>query len=433
MRLNREQLNLIQEKMGVDKLWSYSKVGTFDQCTWLYKLKYIDKIRVKGDNCWTWWGSASHEIMQDWYDKKFNEYIEMAGVLEKKVIEYSLIADKKYHFPDDNQWKNYIANIRHYFANTEIIPFNVINERAVLAVFQGIEKYVFQGYLDSEFVDAEGNLVIMDYKTSSISGFTGQDLIKKARQLIIYAIGVSQHGRMIDGEMRQFPIDKIKVRYDMMKYVNVTFMQKNGNIKVTKAERRNWVGHMATQLRKDLEDIPKDIEKCEKEIKKLERKYNAKVRTEDEKRELEPLIKEQYDRQAYLENYVFDEEKVAELIEQACTSNELTCMPPFIQEKYTVGNCYIDVELTPEVIEECRTELVATLDQITLKSKKGVDTEEAFDRSRIENSDSYYCVNLCDMKDHCKHYKEFKQHNEMFLMEKKPPSDQELLSLLGLG
>lgn len=432
MRLSREQLNTIKDMMGVDTLWSYSKVGAYDQCTHLYFLKYVKNIRVKGDNCWTWWGSASHGIIQDWYDKKFNEYVEMAGVLEKKVIEYSLIEDEKLKFPNEDQWKSYIANLRHYFANTEIIPFNVVNERAVLAVFHGKKKYVFQGYLDSEFVDGEGNLIIMDYKTSSLSGFSGKDLIKKARQLIIYAIGVNQHGRMVDGEMRQFPMDKIKVRYDMMKYVNVSFVQKNGNVKVTKAERRNWVGHIANQVRKDLEDVPKEIENCEKEIRKLERRYNAKVRTEEEKRELEPLIKEQYDRKAYLESYMFDSVKITELIEEACINNDLSCMPPFVQEKYKVGNCYIDVELTAEVIEECKRELVATLDAITEKTAEE-DKEEAFSRPRIDNSDSYYCVNLCDMKDHCKHYKTFREHNEMFLMEKKPPSDKELLALLGLG
>lgn len=432
MRLNREQLNLIQEKLGVDKLWSFSKVGTFDQCTWLYFLKYIKKIRVKGDNCYTWWGSASHEIIQDWYDKKFIAYANMAEELEKKVTAYNLIDDKKLKFPNDDQWNNYIANLRHYFSNTQIIPYNVINERAVLAIFQGKEKYVFQGYIDSEFVDSEGNLVIMDYKTSSMSGFSGKQLLKKARQLIIYAIGVSQHGRMIDGEMQKFPINKIKIRYDMMKYVNISFMQKNGNMNTTKAERRNWVGHIATQVRKDLEGVSKEIEKCEKEIKKLERKYNAKVRTEDEKRELEPLIKEQYDKQAYLESYVYDDIKISGLIEQACNDNSLNCMPPFVQEKYTVENCYIDVELTDEVVEECKQELIATLDQIVEKSAEQ-DKETAFDRPRIESSDSYYCVNLCDMKDHCKHYKEFKEHNEMFMIKKEQPSDQDLLAMLGLG
>lgn len=83
---------------------------------------------------------------------------------------------------------------------------------------------------------------------------------------MIYAIGITQHGRMIDGEMRQFTMDQIRIKYDMMKYCNITYTQKNGKETVTKAERRLWVAHLANKLRKDLEDVAKDIEKLEKRL-----------------------------------------------------------------------------------------------------------------------------------------------------------------------
>ncbi|MFJ8247400.1 PD-(D/E)XK nuclease family protein [Peribacillus asahii] len=431
MRLSFEQLDMIKEKMGVDKLWSFSKVGTYDQCSWLYKLKYIDKLRVKGDNCYTWWGSVAHEIIQDWYEGKYPEYGQMLEELEKKVIEYSMLDDKKLKFPSDKEWENYIANLRHYFSHVETIPFKVTNEQAVLAVFEGLEKYVFQGYIDSEYIDEDDCLVILDYKTSSMSGFTGKKLIEKARQLMIYAIGISQHGRMIDGEMRKFPLDKIKIRYDMMKYCNITFMQKNGKPKTTKAERKLWVAHIANPLRKDLEDVPKNIEKLEKEIAKLEKKMNMKKTTPEDAEGYSVACGEIALEIEALKPYVFDPIQINEMIEKATVLNDLSVFPPFVQEKYTVGNCHIDVEMTDEVIEEFKRELVDTLDTIITKTAEE-DKEEAFNRSRIENSDSYYCVNLCDLKDHCQFYKEFKEHNEMFITKQNQPSEQDLLAMLGL-
>lgn len=432
MRLTFEQLDMIKEKMGVDKLWSFSKVSTFDQCSWLYKLKYIDKIRVKGDNCYTWWGSVSHEIIQDWYDGKFEKFEDMSEALESKVVEYSLIDDKKLNFPKESEFESYIENLRHYFKYVQTIPYKVTNEKAVLAVFEGLEKYVFQGYLDSEYLDDQGNLIILDYKTSSISGFTGKKLIEKAVQLMIYAVGISQHGRMINGKMQKIPLDKIRIRYDMMKYCNITFLQKNMKEKTTKAERRTWVAHLANQLRKDLEDIPKEIEKLEKEIAKLVKKRGMKKNTPEDIEGYDVAIGDIVHQIDSLRLVSFDPIKINEMIEEAISLNNLDVFPQFIKDKYNVTNCYIEVEMTDEVIAEFKSQLVKTLDTIIEKSAEE-DKEEAFNRSRIENSDSYYCVNLCDMKDHCHFYKEYKEHNAMFVTKQEQPSDSELLAMLGLA
>ncbi|MEC2335177.1 PD-(D/E)XK nuclease family protein [Bacillus subtilis] len=430
MRLSYDQLDIIKEKMGVDKLWSFSKISTYDQCSWLYKLKYIDKIKSRGDNCYTYFGSLAHELIQDFYEDKI-KYEEMISKFEDKVLEWQMLDDPKLKFSTDQERDRYIENLRHYFKNVQTVPHKITNEQAVLAVFEGMEKYVFQGYLDSEYLDDQGNLVILDYKTSTKSGFSGKQLFKKARQLIIYAIGISQHGRMINGEMRQFPLDKIRIRYDMLKYCNVSFMQKNGKIKTTKAERRQWVAHLANQLRKDFEGVPKDIEKLEKEIAKLQRKMMMKKTTPEEAEGYSVGIGEIEEQIKSLKDDLYDPVQVSEMIEKATLENSLSALPKFIQNKYTVENCYIDVELTDEIVEEAKEAIISLLDDITVKSKED-DKDQAFNRSRIENSESFYCANTCDMKDHCTFYKEYKEHNTMFMVKSDQPSDDELLAMLGL-
>ena len=424
-RLTYDQLNIIKDKFGVDKLWSFSKVSTFTQCSWLYKLKYVDKIPVKGDNCYTWWGTVGHDLVQGLYDGE-HTYGQMIEKLEDKVVEYNvlIIENPKLKFPNDSEYEHYIANLRHYFTNVKMIPYKVFNEKPVLAKFDGIEQYVFQGYIDSTYEDDEGNTIILDYKTSSMSGFSGAKLLEKSRQLMIYAMGLNM--------FLKIPLERIKIRYDMMKYVNVSYVQKNGSVKVTKAERRLWVGKIANPLRKDLEDVSKAIEALNKEYAKLEKKHNAKIRTEEEKIELKEQMDQVTAKVEELNKFVFDAIEINEMIEEAISMNSLSNMPEFIQDKYTITDCYIDVELTSEIMDEFKSELIATLDKIIEKESEE-DKDEAFNRSRIENADSYYCTNLCDMNDHCKFYQEYKEHNAMFLSKKEEaPSDEELLAMLGL-
>lgn len=428
-RLTYEQLNLIKEKFGVDKLWSFSKVGTFDQCSWLYKLKYIDRIRVRGDNCYTWWGTVSHDLIQGLYDGE-HTYEEMSQKLEDKIIEYNMLDDDKLKFPEQSQFDSYIENLRHYFSNVVQLPYKVTNEKPVLATFEGDEKYVFQGYIDSEYFDEDGNFVILDYKTSSLSGFSGKKLLEKARQLLIYAMGISQLGRTIDGERHEIPLNKIKIRYDMMKYCNITFKQKNGKEKTTKSERRMWVAKIANPLRKDFEEVTKNIEKAEKEIKKLDRKRNAKVRTEEEKLDLGCQIEDIQLSIEEMKKHEYDTLQINEMIDEAINNNSLESLPKFIQDKYTVEDCYIDVEFNADILKEFEDELVATLNKIIEKTSED-NSDEAFKRGKIEQSDSFYCQNLCDLKDHCSYFQEYKEHSAMF-MKKDAPSDDELLQMLGL-
>jgi PD-(D/E)XK nuclease superfamily len=426
VRLTSNQLNAIKEKLGVDTLWSYSKVSTYINCPWEYKLKYIDKIKVKSDNCYTWWGTISHDLVQGMYDKKYS-YEDMARLLEDKVLEFNLIDDPSLKFPNDDQYKNYVDNLRHYFSNVKKLPYNFENEKAVLAIFEGLEKYVFQGYIDSLYKDENGNYYIQDYKTSSISGFTGKKLDEKSAQLKIYAIGLNQ--------FHKIPLEKIYLRFDMMKYCIVSYPQKNGNIKETKAERRIWVAKIANQLRKDLMDVEKEIEKKEKDIAKLEKKINMKKTTESEVTEYKKMISYIEGQCMDLKEHVYDPITLNEMIEDAISRNSLDKMPRFIQDKYTVSDCYIDIQMNEEIAEQFKKELISILDEITIKSQ-AEDLDEAFGVGKIDERKSFYCNNLCELRHMCVFYKEYKENSEMFLTngnnKTDTPSDEELLKMLGL-
>ncbi len=430
-RLTGRQLDIIKDKFGVKDIYSYSRVNSHSQCSWQYFLKYVKRIRVRKSNCWGYWGNISHDIIQDFYERGRNNYELMASQFSEKAIEYSLSEDKEIEFPDEKQRDSYLANMEHYFDNVKPIEYDIVSEKPVITVLEGKNRYVFQGYIDAEYVDDEGNLYILDFKTSSSSGFSGKKLLENSRQLMIYAMGINQNGRMVNGEMRQFPIENIRIRYDLMKYVNVSFLQKNGKTKTTRAERRNWVAKIANQLRKDFEDVEKTIEGLAKKIKQLERKSGFKKTTDEERAVFQEeinLIKKDID---FWKERIFDSIELNAKIENAINSNSLSDLPQFIQDKYTLSDCYIDVELSEDIVSEYKVSLINELDEIEEKTK-AEDKNLAFNRKRIGDGDSFFCVNLCDMKDHCKFYEDFQQHQAMFLNKEEEQSDEDILLALGL-
>lgn len=427
MRLTGEQLEIIKEKLEVDRIWSFSKMSTFEQCTWSYKLKYIDKLRGKEDSCYTYWGTICHDIRQGFYDGDYKSNQEMLDKFEAEVIKYfGLLESKPFiKFPNETEHVKYFDNLRHYFANCKHVDSKVQNERVVIAVLtdKDNQKYAFQGYMDS-FYEEDGKNYILDYKTSSMSGFTGDKLLDKSKQLMIYAYGLwKQQG---------IPIDSIMLRFDMMKYCNIKYTLKNGNEKVTRSERRHWVTTLVNAIRKDLEDVPKTIEALNKKADTLAKKRNAKCRTDEEISNLSIQINDIEEQVEALQNDIFDVFAINELVNQAIDDNNLDCMPQFIKDKYTVGDCYIDVALSEDIINAYVNGMTDALSSI-VSAEEGEHTE-TFARSRIEDKESYFCNNLCDVRDSCKFYKEYREHNDMFLnkREQAVDDDEVILKMLGL-
>lgn len=421
-RFSREQINLIKEKMGVNRIWSFSKMSTMTQCSWLYQLKYIQHLKGIQDSCYTYWGTVAHEIIQDYYDGKHKSHKDMLVELGVKMVEYNLECKKRPHikFNSESEYDNYMANLKHYFANTDIIPHTVKNERPIITAMQGKEKHVFQGFIDSIYLDDDGNIVVLDYKTSSDSEFTGAKLHKKALQLFIYAHGLVNYQKV--------PLDRIIIRYDMMKYVNISYMQKNGKMKTMRKARKDYVSYLYSKLVKDFADYNNRGEVIEKEIAKLNKKMSAKCRTEDEIVELGSNIAELEEQLSSLK--VYDPIEVDDYITQAMELNTLDFLPQHIKDIYKVENAYIDIKMTEDILNDAVSTVVTTLDDIVERESK--NDELAFNRGDIKDNESYFCKNLCDMRDHCKFFQAHKENENLYKKDEVGDSDDDIMAMLGL-
>lgn len=366
MRLGYDERNMIMNKFGVDRLYSYSRMSCYLNSAWEYRMLYLEK-KPRTDNVYTVWGQIGHDIIQGLYEDIY-KYEEMIEEFDKRTLDWRMNSEHK--FMSENVEAGYIKNLRDYFQTTEVVPFEVKNEKPVCIHIKDEKRdkdIVFIGYVDSEYYDEDGILNIVDYKTSSKNGFSGAGLKEHAKQLMLYAIGINQ--------FRNIPFDKIKLRFDMMKYYNVEYIQKNGKVAVSKQERQNWVGGMVAKLRKELAGLG-----------------------------LDPF-------------------EVDEQIETSVDNNSMKNLPQEIQDKFTLKNCYIDVTITEEEANEMKQFICDIVDEIETKEK--MDWDEGFPEMPITPANSFYFTHLSGM---LKYHKGYQEELKMTKPENEV-ADEDLLAL----
>lgn len=336
MRLTYQQMNGLKKQFGVNRIWSYSRLSTFVDQPFVYRMTYLDPARVRTNNIYSYFGTICHDIIQDAVEGKIKRE-DMIKEFDNKVMQWRLDPNAM-KFMNEKVESGYLDNLRHYYSHTDLIPYEVENEKPVCILFNRPDSdkpIVFVGYIDTLYTDGN-KWYIMDYKTSSKGDYTGKRLKAHSKQLQIYGIGISQ--------IKGIPLEDIVLRFDMMKYYKVSYLQKNGKWKDSIQERSSWV---STQ---------------EKKIRTL-------------------LLEHDYD--------IFD---IDQMVGRANVENNLSSLPDFIQERFKVSNCYIDTELNEEVKKEVEEYVVENV--LECERKESGDIEEEFPEPPIDDSNSFYFHNL---------------------------------------
>lgn len=368
MRLKHEQLEMIKEKFGVKNIWSYSRVNSFLNEPFEYRMTYLEKIG-RGQSVYGHLGTACHDIIQDHTDGKY-PYDKMVDKFDEAILDWRM-NHSELKFVSQKVEDGYIKNVRNYFETTEIIPYDITNEAAVCIHLKDEKRdkqHVFVGYMDAEYVDDEGIFNIVDYKTSSKSGFSGKKLKESSRQLLLYAIGINQ--------FRGIPLENIRLRFDMMKYYEIRFMLKNGKMSKTVQERASWVSAITKRIQRALLDLDYD-----------------------------PIESD-------------------EMMEIASMNNNLDNMPKEIQDMFTLHNYYIDVDASEEDANELKELFCDTIADIE-ERENGV-WEEEFPEPIIHNGNRFYFEQLAShLLPHMPRYQEEKK----MLEAREGVQDEDLLSL----
>lgn len=347
MRKTNEELQALKEHYGVKELWSFSKVNKFVTSPYEYYLKYILHIKEdKRDGIYATSGGTIHDILEKFYSGEI-KYEDMITAYEGALFLFDQ-AELKYNKIDEEKNAK-IANkyedcIRHFFKHHKRFEQKAMIEQFAVTK---IGDNVFQGYIDFVFQDEDGTITILDWKSSTI--YTGAKVLKEGKQLLIYAQSLIQHG---------VPMDKIKICWDFLKYVNVSFIQQNGKPKTRQIERNAIGTSLANTIKTKM---------------KATKKYT--------------------------------EEEINSALELVITTNNLNTLPKEISEQFTVEDCLVYIPIDEEILKNLNEEVISTIKSIDKckelwynKKESGADESELdqiwYDSDEQLKANEYYHWNL---------------------------------------
>ena len=223
------------------KVYSYSKINTFNGCQLEFFKTYIAKEKSR-DNVYSYFGDKLHLGIEKIYRGE-STVEEMQRQFTDYLVEGEMLG---YKFPNEvikNSWEK---DIQHFIDNFTPIEKKFVLERHFVLELEN--DIVLQGYIDAmvQSEKGKGYVDIIDWK--SRSKFRGKKLKEAGRQLLMYKLAIESTSNL--------KVDKLM--WFMMKYLNVCWKLKNGKTKKKMCNRGKWVKEMKNPFTKDLQALGYD-------------------------------------------------------------------------------------------------------------------------------------------------------------------------------
>lgn len=325
-RKTREELKEICSKLNVETLDSWSKYHCYKQDHWEAFLKYVlHKKEDRTNGIYAVSGGYCHDIIERFYSGEI-KYEDMIDEYEDSLLTMN-IAELKYD-RNDSEKNEKIANkyencIRHFFRNHDVIKSPHLIEHFI--TIRICDDIVLQGYIDflftEKYKDENGKgktkIRIIDWKTST--RYTGKKIDAECGQLVIYAEGIRQ--------ALNIPLDDISCAWNFLKYVTVTYEQKNGTFKDRYVER-NSIGESLVNTAK-----------------------------------------------MWLKHFGYEDD-IDSYVDTMILDNTIDCLPDEVREKFVIKDCYVEVPLSEEKIDELKADIIKTIHDFREKEKKYRETKD---------------------------------------------------------
>ncbi|MDG6218371.1 MAG: PD-(D/E)XK nuclease family protein [Candidatus Thermoplasmatota archaeon] len=180
-------------------IYSHSRLATFEQCPYKYKLRYLQHIDpIIKDTVEAFLGSIVHETLEKLYNdlqyEKRNNLDDLLTFLH--YTWYEKWNDEILIVKDQYTMKNYLSLAKRFVTDyyETYKPFNseqtIALEDRVIITLDEDKNYQMKGYVDRLAEGHTGYYQIHDYKTSS--WLPSQKQLDENRQLPIYALGVKE-------------------------------------------------------------------------------------------------------------------------------------------------------------------------------------------------------------------------------------------------
>lgn len=197
--------------------YSYSKISTYKQCPFKFKLKYEDKNYLFSANIATDFGSLVHAIEEDIATAiQANSQIDYVVLKNKFIIESRKIAQKypTEFFSPDKSGRTYKEKMYLYLESAIYRLERFMKQHPELCII-GIEQkfeynydgvHSFNGSIDRAFQNINtGEILIQDIKTWAVPAQNSE--LKAPLQFAVYMMAAEK--------LWNIPISQIKCEYDL--------------------------------------------------------------------------------------------------------------------------------------------------------------------------------------------------------------------------
>ena len=298
----------------------------------------MKKKEDRQDSIYTSLGSSAHQCLEDFYTKKIT-FEEMYEQYNDAWITCYELAQLKFDRCDAEKnlsiAEKYKSNMQYFFKNHTVYPYNVLIEKPITINADG---NIFIGYIDALFQSNDGDITIIDFKSSS--AYKGKTLEEHSQQLQLYALGIHQATGL--------ELSRIHGCFNFLKYATIEYIQANGKTKTRDVER-NKIG----------EALQSNLKVW---IKKL--------------------------------GY---EDQMDKFLMMVLDDNGLERLPQDLQDKYKIHDCHTYVDTSEEAINKLVKDISITIQDIELREEdyKTTKSEKCFwDDQKSVESNSYYMANL---------------------------------------
>ena len=178
-------------------IYSHSKLSTFEQCKYKYKLRYIDKVRppISG-SIEAHLGTCVHDALEWIYQQvligrtpELDEAIERYLETWKKFYNESLLVVKKDKSVEDyfNLGIRFLTD--YYLKHRPFVDGTIATEKKISVVLSPEHQLV--GFIDRlVYNEKTGEYEIHDYKTAN--SLPSKDKFETDRQLALYSIAIKE-------------------------------------------------------------------------------------------------------------------------------------------------------------------------------------------------------------------------------------------------
>ncbi len=184
---------------GKSKIYSHSRISTFEQCPLKFKFRYIDKIIPEIEKTIeTHLGSAVHETLEWIYNQKQKGE---TPTLDDAIMHYTKTWRKDFseeivivkdHLNKKDYYNKGVEFIANYYKTNH--PFEDGTEEIEKKIFLELDKdgkYKIIGFIDRLAKNPEtGHIEIHDYKTANT--LPSKEKINNDRQLALYAMAIKE-------------------------------------------------------------------------------------------------------------------------------------------------------------------------------------------------------------------------------------------------